>query len=113
MRNVASRQVQKDEDEEPEVSNKWGSLPAINVADKEQHKSNGDDVQNDEEGLQEVSETLLHAISCCECYISRSILVLRLLSNIDDPIGYREFRNYTTHSMWFCRTTFLIHIVTL
>lgn len=54
MRNVASRHVQKDEEEEVEPSHKWGSLPAINVSDKEQYKSNGEDVQNEDEGLQEV-----------------------------------------------------------
>lgn len=56
MRNVASRHPQKaDDEDEHDVSHRWGSLPAINVADKEQHKSNGEEAVVEDEGLQEVT----------------------------------------------------------
>lgn len=61
MRNVASRHIQKEEEEPQQeeqqelVSHKWCSLPTINMPEKEEHKSNGEDVHNEDEGLQEVS----------------------------------------------------------
>lgn len=61
MRNVASRHTQKEDDvegeelEDKELSHKWCSLPIINMPDKEEHKSNGEEVHNEDEGLQEVS----------------------------------------------------------
>lgn len=56
MRNVASRHTQKDEDEEQELTHKWGSLPAINVPQKEGRKTDAEEAQNEDEGLQEVSQ---------------------------------------------------------
>lgn len=59
MRNVASRHTQKEEEqleEEQQLGahahhqHKWCSLPALNMPEREEHKSNGED-----EGLQEVS----------------------------------------------------------
>ncbi|KAJ8929401.1 hypothetical protein NQ314_017909, partial [Rhamnusium bicolor] len=60
MRNVASKHVQSEEAEEVKVieSNKWGSLPALNLLDKEELRSNEDADQNGEEGLQEVAGKL-------------------------------------------------------
>lgn len=58
MRNVASRHTQnedeQDEQQQEVLSHKWCSLPTINMPEKE-HKSNGEEVQQEDEGLQEVS----------------------------------------------------------
>ncbi|RZB40322.1 hypothetical protein BDFB_014710, partial [Asbolus verrucosus] len=53
MRNVASRHLQ-DEEEEPKLveTTKWGSLPILNLVDKEELKSNEVEDQNGDEGLQ-------------------------------------------------------------
>lgn len=65
MRNVASRHTQNDNDDDDDVEeeenkhrvwHKWCSLPTINMPEREEHKSNGEEVHNnEEEGLQEVS----------------------------------------------------------
>lgn len=58
MRNVACKHVQsEDGDEQKSDTQKWGSLPALNLAEKEEYKSNEEDGedQNCDEGLQEVS----------------------------------------------------------
>jgi tau tubulin kinase len=59
MRNVASRHLQE-EDEEPKLNeaSKWGSLPILNLVDKEELKSTEVEDQNGEEGLQEVAGKL-------------------------------------------------------
>ncbi|GJQ75439.1 hypothetical protein Trydic_g23606 [Trypoxylus dichotomus] len=61
MRNVASRQLQNQEDEENKSQNsvfaKWASLPILNMTYKDDQK-NGEDVQNGDEGLQEVAGKL-------------------------------------------------------
>lgn len=57
MRNVAARQLQQANDGsdlKQSDTSKWGSLPAINLVDKEELKSNGVEDQNEDEGLQEV-----------------------------------------------------------
>lgn len=56
MRNVASRHLQNDEEEEksPEPQ-KWNSLPSIPLPEKEELKSKEEEDQNDNEGLQEVT----------------------------------------------------------
>lgn len=62
MRNVASRHTQKEDEEEledKEPSHKWCSLPTINMPEKEEHKSNGEEVHNEDEGLQEVSDMMV------------------------------------------------------
>lgn len=60
MRNVASKHAQCEEAEENKMtaeSNKWGSLPAINLQEKQGFRSDeeGEQDQNEDEGLQEVS----------------------------------------------------------
>lgn len=60
MRNVASKHVQNEEAAETaktpaDQSNRWGSLPALNLVDnQEEAKSNEEGEQNGDEGLQEV-----------------------------------------------------------
>lgn len=63
MRNVASKHVQNEEvaadaaKTPADQSNKWGSLPALNLIDnQDEAKSNEEAEQNGDEGLQEVSE---------------------------------------------------------
>lgn len=60
MRNVASRHTQnaEDDDQREEQEHRWCSLPAINMPDREEHKSNGEEAHNEEEGLQEVRSCL-------------------------------------------------------
>ncbi|XP_063925108.1 tau-tubulin kinase homolog Asator isoform X3 [Zophobas morio] len=61
MRNVASRHLQDEEEQEPKLveTSKWSSLPSMNLNDKEALKSNEVEDQNGEdEGLQEVAGKL-------------------------------------------------------
>ncbi|XP_018563133.1 tau-tubulin kinase homolog Asator isoform X2 [Anoplophora glabripennis] len=63
MRNVASKHVQSEEVDAAktpaEQSNKWGSLPTLNLVDnQEEARSNGEAEQNGDEGLQEVAGKL-------------------------------------------------------
>lgn len=60
MRNVASKHVQKEElvgEGARMETNKWGSLPVLNLMDKENFRSEeeADAEVNEDEGLQEVS----------------------------------------------------------
>ncbi|KAJ8958453.1 hypothetical protein NQ318_002240 [Aromia moschata] len=58
MRNVASKHVQQIDDiEDLRVADplKWGSLPTLNLADKQELRSNEEPDENGDEGLQEVS----------------------------------------------------------
>lgn len=68
MRNVACKHVQSDDGDERKVDpQKWGSLPALNLADKEEYKSNGEEEEDqncDDEGLQEVIKCASHFIHC-------------------------------------------------
>jgi hypothetical protein len=66
MRNVASRHLQE-EDEEPKLNeaSKWGSLPILNLVDKEELKSTEVEDQNGEEGLQEASFCRFSKVSRC------------------------------------------------
>lgn len=67
MRNVASKHLQNDDVDDFKIteSNKWGSLPALNLMDKEGYRSEEDaDLQvNEDEGLQEV---IIHGFFCFE-----------------------------------------------
>lgn len=63
MRNVASRHLQEEDDQnqlhiKKIESTKWNSLPMIHLNEKEQYKTNEIEEMNEDEGLQEVAGKL-------------------------------------------------------
>ena len=65
MRNVASRHFQNQEDELTSRSfqnGKWNSLPALNVLKRTGRKENENDLQNKDEGLQEVGAYFFYLV---------------------------------------------------
>lgn len=68
MRNVASKHLQNDDVEDLRIieTNKWGSMPILNLMDKEGYK-NAEEIEpevNEDEGLQEVSDAIISLLTC-------------------------------------------------